>query len=212
MAKKVVFGLKPSVLDGSEHVFEPGKKSMGIPDKYSYEKILPPILDQGDKPYCVPYSVSAFLAWRQNMKDNIFPPVNVGLDFYEVYNSKEIEDEGMTFKEAFTYLRHHGANSDFGVQKIGEYAMIKSLQHLKYALIMNGPCLGALPVYGSNEEFWDSRGGRRLLGFHAICIAGYDEEGFIIRNSWGESYGKHGYGKLKYEDFTKLMELWTVIY
>ena len=210
-SKGVVCGLKPSEIDGSEHIFEPGRKSMGIPEKYSYEKILPGVLDQGDKPYCVPYSISSFLAWRNNMQNNIFPPRNIGLNYEEVYNSKEVEDEGMTFKEAFRYLRHHGAESDAGLQKIGEYAMVTSFLHLKYALIMNGPCLGALPVYGANEEFWDSKR-RRLLGYHAICIAGYNEEGFLIRNSWGESYGNKGYGLLKYEDFGKLMEIWTVIY
>ena len=210
--KKIVCGLNPSVLDGSEHIFEPGKKSMGIPEKYSYEKILPEVLDQGNQPWCVPYSVSAFLAWRDNMSTNRFPPMNVGLNYEELYNSKEVEDEGMTFKEAFHYLRHHGVESEAGLQKIGEYAMVTSFIHLKYALIMNGPCLGALPVYGSDCEFWDSRGGRRLKGYHAVCIAGYNEEGFVIRNSWGESFCKGGYTTLKYEDFNKLMEIWTIIY
>ena len=50
-----------------------------------------------------------------------------------------------------------------------------------------------------------------LLGYHAISIVGYDENGFIIRNSWGKSFCDNGYTTLPYEEFNKLMEAWTII-
>jgi Papain family cysteine protease len=37
-----------------------------------------------------------------------------------------------------------------------------------------------------------------LMG-HAITIAGYNEKGFIIKNSWGTSWGDKGYGIISYE-------------
>ena len=76
---------------------------------------------------------------------------------------------------------------------------------------MNGPCVGALPVYNGEPEFWKERQGDKLQGYHAISIVGYDKEGFIIRNSWGTSFGDKGYTKIKNEDFNELMEVWTIL-
>lgn len=41
-----------------------------------------------------------------------------------------------------------------------------------------------------------------VLGGHAISIVGYDDEkqAYIIRNSWGESWGEKGFGYVAYDD------------
>lgn len=36
---------------------------------------------------------------------------------------------------------------------------------------------------------------------HAVAIVGYTREGFIIQNSWGESWGNRGFALLTYEDY-----------
>jgi hypothetical protein len=36
---------------------------------------------------------------------------------------------------------------------------------------------------------------------HAVAIVGYTEKGFIIQNSWGESWGNQGFALLPYEDY-----------
>jgi hypothetical protein len=41
----------------------------------------------------------------------------------------------------------------------------------------------------------------RADGGHAIAIVGYAEQGFIIQNSWGLSWGKDGFALLPYEDY-----------
>ena len=41
----------------------------------------------------------------------------------------------------------------------------------------------------------------RAQGGHAVAILGYTATGFIILNSWGESWGKDGFALLPYEDF-----------
>lgn len=204
----VVLGFRPTELDGTEHVFS-ANESLPLPTKYSYRQYLPKILDQGSRPICVPCSVSTYLNWRENLANG--SKSNNGIDYEEIYASKEIEAEGMTFKEAFTYLRHHGVSSKKGNLMIKEYAMVRSLIQLKYALLMNGPCFGALPVYSDRPDFWNKYQGDRLQGYHAIAIVGYDKEGFIIRNSWGTSFGDKGYTKIPYNEFGKLMEIWTII-
>ncbi len=49
------------------------------------------------------------------------------------------------------------------------------------------------------------------MGYHAISIVGYNKEGFIIRNSWGKTYGNGGYGIIKYDDMDKMLEMWTIL-
>ncbi len=41
----------------------------------------------------------------------------------------------------------------------------------------------------------------RADGGHAVAIVGYTREGFIIQNSWGESWGAGGFALLPYEDY-----------
>ncbi len=36
---------------------------------------------------------------------------------------------------------------------------------------------------------------------HAVAFVGYTEEGFIVQNSWGESWGEGGFALLPYEDY-----------
>lgn len=203
------FGFKPSEIDGTEYIFGTGGSEMQLPAKYSYKNFLPKVLDQGEDPICVPCSLSAYLNWYENLptgskKDN-------KVDYYEIYGIKTTRGEGMTFKEAFSYLRHHGVASKAGVLKIGHYAMVRGIFHLRNALVANGPCFGALPVYNMTDKFWNKMSGDRLLGYHAISIVGYDEDGFIIRNSWGSGFGDRGYTHIPDEECGKFIELWTVL-
>jgi len=203
------FGLNLTKLDGSEHIFGAGVETMQLPEEYSFQKYLPKVLDQGSDPICVPCSVSAFLNWRENLKNGNKKDNKV--DYYDIYDSKTTEGEGMTFKEAFKYLRHEGVDSKAGKLKIEEYAMVRNLYPLKLALVSNGPCVGALPVYNNGSEFWNKGKYDYLLGYHAISIVGYKNDDVIIRNSWGNSWGEKGYTTMKFEDFNKFLEIWTIV-
>jgi C1A family cysteine protease len=37
------------------------------------------------------------------------------------------------------------------------------------------------------------------VGAHVVLIVGYNERGFLIRNSWGPGWGEHGHGLIPYE-------------
>jgi hypothetical protein len=204
-------GYKPSVLDGTEHIFGTTvSNQIKIPDSYSYKKYLPEVLNQGQLSICVPCSVSAFLNWRENLNNGHNRKDNE-INYFEIYNSKTTEGDGMTFKDAFRFLRHEGVSSNLGKLKIDEYALLRDAEKIKVALVMNGPCVGALPVYNNTKEFWNQRKYDRFLGYHAIAIVGYDKHGFIIRNSWGKSFGTNGYTTIKYEDAYRFVEMWTII-
>lgn len=203
------YGFVPSKMDGTETKFKK-IRDFEIPTEYSYKKYLPSVIDQGNKPICVPCSLSAYINWVINT-DTGENKVDNEVDLQEIFDSSSVKSsEGMTFKDGLKFLKHEGVSTKEGVETIDRYATIGSMICLKQALILNGPCVGALPVYDSRvTEFWDSVYGD-YQGGHAVAIVGYNEDGFIIRNSWGKSYGDNGYSVISYDDFNKFMEIWTI--
>lgn len=203
-----LFGFKPSQIDGTERIFS-ADETIELPDKYTYRPYLPQVLDQGEQSICVPCTVSAYLNWRENLKDGEIKDNKISL--FDIYKVRTNKGEGMTYKDAFKFLRRNGVKSKAGVLKINAYGMIKNIENLRYALVMNGPCCGALPVYNMDSDFWLKKQGDKLMGYHAISIIGYDNEGFFIRNSWGSGFADRGYTHIKNNDMDKMLEIWTII-
>ena len=205
------YGFVPSKMDGTEHEFKE-VKGFEIPSKYSYKKYLPDVINQGNRPICVPCSISAYINWNKNIinGNNSF---DNNVDLNQIYKSRTTEgDNGMSFKDALHFLRHDGVDTINGNCKIGRYAKLGSIIALKQALLMNGPCVGGLPVFDSfAEKFWIKNQYTDFEGGHAISIVGYNEDGFILRNSWGNIYGDNGYSVIPYDQFGNFMELWTII-
>ena len=206
--RDLVLGCIPSKMDGSEKIFNV-EEEVTLPSYYSYVDTLPSVLDQGSEQICVPCTVSSYLNWRENLKVGSIK--DNGVSLYEIYRSRTNNGEGMTYKDALSYLRKKGVKSDMGRLYIKQYGRVMNSMMLKYAIIMNGPCFGALPVFSDRDKFWKKTYGDIFMGYHAIAIVGYDEEGFIIRNSWGDNFGDNGYVTIPYNDFNELMEIWTVM-
>lgn len=200
------FGYVKSEFNGTEYYF--GDTSENIPDSYSYVSSLPDVMNQGSRPICAPCTMATYLNWKWGTEHDEIKDCQINL--FDIYDSKTTSGAGMSFKDAFHYLKHHGVLSKEGLLKIGSYAYINNSESLKYALISNGPCFGALPVYSTSDpEFWKETD--EYHGGHAISIVGYTPEGFIIRNSWGKGWGYDGYTFIKLEDFKAFWELWTVV-
>jgi C1A family cysteine protease len=85
------------------------------------------------------------------------------------------------------------------------------------------PFVVGFSVYESFESSDVAEGGRvpmpgpgeSLLGGHAVVAVGYDEpqRRFIIRNSWGTSWGMRGYGTMPYDyllDDGLSADVWTI--
>lgn len=204
-----VFGFKPSEIDDNTVIYS--SPSLKLPEKYSYKKYLPKVFNQGQLPYCVPYSISTYLNWRENLKNG--NKIDNKINYEHLFKGGEGSKNGMTFINAFNFLKNDGVKSKNGILKISSYGLIKSIPMLKSAIVANGPCFGGLPVYNDSgyvSEFWKKENGL-LSGYHAVSIIGYDDNGFIIRNSWGSSYGKEGYSYIKNEDMKLFKELWTIM-
>jgi hypothetical protein len=104
------------------------------------------------------------------------------------------------------------------------YARIQTVDEIKHALVNQGPVMGAVIV---TDSFVKAPGGvipnpqGNILGGHAICIDGYDDnkQQFRFINSWGEEWGDKGYGWLPYSFLTYttdigmrfFMEAWSSV-
>ncbi len=108
------------------------------------------------------------------------------------------------------------------------------LDSIKNALNSGLPSMFGFTVYnsiyqaGSEGNIPYPTAGEKILGGHAVVAVGYDDQhkirntnvgsvktvgAFLIRNSWGVSWGDHGYGWLPYEYLLTglAMDWWSVV-
>lgn len=105
--------------------------------------------------------------------------------------------------------------SDAGTSKIGSYYSVPDVNGIKQVLALKQEpvCIG-ISVYDSFESSDVAQTGiipipdttkETVQGGHAVLVVGYDDskQWFIVRNSWGDSWGDKGYFYLPYEFFNK---------
>jgi C1A family cysteine protease len=124
-------------------------------------------------------------------------------------NRSDKSVQGMSPKEAFEFTRVTGVPADSGNRRIKAYAKVTSQITAKSSILAYGPILIALPCYSESDRFWDKTS--TLLGGHAVSLVGWEANTFILRNSWGPSYGRGGYSFFDYDDFAKILESWVII-
>ena len=202
------FGFIPSLIRPNTPKFN-GSKTKILPRKYSYRPYLSPVTNQGTNPYCIPHSIATWLNWRQNMKTGA--KIDNHIRYEDIYKAKKVAGEGMTYQEAFDLLKKKGVRSDRGILKISEVGIVPSVAVLKQAILANGPCFGALPVYDSESDTFWKKTNTKPEGWHSVTIVGWDEKGYIIRNSWGVSFGDRGYITVPYGDENSFREIWTIL-
>jgi len=197
-----------------------------LPITVDYRSELLAVRDQGREGACAAFSSACMKEWEER-KD-------IGLKSYMspqfIYNSRSNKDsEGMTTRDLMKILQTKGccleSQYPYGNKsaitsnmsksalnfRIKTYAFVSTIEELKQALFQNGPCLIAIPVYNYTNRMWKKNIGDKILGGHAMCIVGYDKSGFIIRNSWGPTWGDKGYTKFPYSDWGMQWEVWTTV-
>ena len=113
------------------------------------------------------------------------------------------------------------AYADAADHKAIRYARVNDLYGMKACLSQGYPVAFGVDVYPSfeSDETCTSgnipmpSSGEESLGGHAVLAVGYDDERqtLIIRNSWGQEAGDHGYFYLPYDYFTRYaMDCWVV--
>ncbi len=116
------------------------------------------------------------------------------------------------------------AFSDAGKNKVMSYQrMNRALSQFKGCLASGYPFVFGFTVYDSFESTTVAQTGHapmpqaneQVAGGHAVLAVGYDDQNqwFIVRNSWGDSWGMKGYFTLPYQYLleTNLSDdFWTI--
>ncbi len=144
------------------------------------------------------------------------------------HDIRNLADVGADVISAELYVKHHGVCSerlwpydtskynclpppncalDAAKHKISAHSQI-SYKSIRAFIAAGIPVLIAIGLYESFETV--DRTGRvalpdvaneRLLGGHEMCVIGYDNDTktFEVQNSWGPTWGNHGYCYLPYK-------------
>lgn len=230
---KKILNVKKSPIDSRDFVFK--NNNIELPKILDYRKDLLDVRNQGDQGTCYAQSVACMKEW-QEFKDQGLNKYLSPQFFYNnrsnLYDKNDDNDEGMFGRDVMKLLKTIGICEEeeypYGLieereqikessfilaQKniIKAYAQVEDLNSLKESLYKNGPCLIAFPVYNNTTEMWLENNGDNFMGGHAMCVVGYLEDCFIIRNSWGKYWGDNGYCYYKFKDWGSHWECWTTL-
>lgn len=145
------------------------------------------------------------------------------LDEFDSRPQSFVEEGGTSLKAAVDVIRKYGAALETEVPFKIDTLMFVGSENALYAgaatrraasyfnlgknpeewkkwLAGNGPILAGLRV----DSTWlnaAATGGKlevfapaTVVGGHAVCIVGYEADHFIVRNSWGKTWGDQGFG------------------
>lgn len=220
-----------SQIDSDDKNFSKYSAAIPVPSGLDLRNNLKPIRDQGPDGCCVAFALCSMKEFQES-KSNYFSDY---LSPWFIYLQREDPTEsGMNPKNALQILQTNGVctEKEFPYLKakskdeikeqnyinaknfvIKNFAYINKVEDLKQALHQNGPCIIAAPCYNDSKTFWKKVSNNdTLLGGHCVLAVGYHpDKGFIIRNSWGDSWGENGYTWLPYEDWSMVNECWTTI-
>lgn len=139
---------------------------------------------------------------------------------------KVLKKIGVPCEAAYPYKDMFKKEPKIWAKLIAKWALIDSyykcdtLDDIKYSLANNGPVVIGIECFEEIE--WAGKNGvvsyplnpNYSLGGHAICVVGYMENSKMIKfkNSWGEDWGKKGYGFLTYKYIRDFMwDGWAAI-
>jgi cathepsin L len=92
--------------------------------------------------------------------------------------------------------RYYAATWDY----VGNNASVPSQDLIKKALCDHGPLIAGVLVTEAFKQYKSGLFDERAAGGinHAIMIVGWNERGWILRNSWGPAWGSNGYMNIAY--------------
>lgn len=179
------------------------------------------ILNQGKVGSCVAHATATLL---ESIYNEVFSPGWIyGNRNYDNYF------KGMTIQDALKTAQKYGGvkRTDFDVNeevptifdkvkerrkeleqlaepyKIGSYARLEGDNEIKQALLKGLPVIFSTTIkednLSTNEDFVINITTDKVKCGHIMVIYGWNEIGWFIQNSWGETWGNNGVAILPYE-------------
>lgn len=222
----------PSVRDDRDHqVIDYFAGNASVPKEFSLINDLPPVRDQGAQGACVAEAIICCKDYHErkdvNFQDSFSSQFIYNLRSNHPSEGMQIRDaldivlkKGVCPEKYYPYLTDTSKESITEEMlniaknyKIKSYARINTVDELKNALIQFGPCIITFPVYNQIfPDFWNKRSfADTLTSYHCIAVVGWTKDSFIMRNSWGKIWGYAGYTYLKFSEWGKQLECWSLI-
>ena len=203
------------------------KATPGVRRKVDLRARMPPVYDQGTLGSCTANALCACVQYLDPslQGSRLFLYYNE-----RDMEGSVCEDSGASLTDGVRSLRTVGlcpedtwpyAIQNFAVKppqtcydaaKLHELLNVHSVKttvaDMKAALDSGFPVVVGISIYASFESASVARTGvvsmprkgEQLMGGHAVCVVGYDDETrmWIVRNSWGDGWGMAGYFTLPY--------------
>jgi C1A family cysteine protease len=234
------YGWMPDVPDQRDLVFT-AARVVTVPPAVDLRPGCPPVYDQGQLGSCTANAIGAAIEYEQIRQkeakpfapSRLFIYYNVGQDAGAQIRDgmKSVNKIGACPETDWPYVIANftrkpppGAFKDAPLGKAVSYQrVIQTLDQMKGCLAAGFPIVLGISVYESFESQQVARSGvvpmpassEKLLGGHAILAVGYHDadQRFIMRNSWGTSWGMKGYFTIPYAYLTNSNlcdDLWTI--
>ena len=212
-----------------------------ICESLDLREYLPGITNQKDDASCVEHTIVNMLEYYIYIDSLIYNEYELPKEIdgriisskfiYNIKNNEKIDNKKLISPlECFKILKNIGTclevdykikniktincmyKENISIFKINKYAKILTIIGAKIALNNDGPVLISLPVYHFEVQFWNKNINiQNVLGIQTVTIIGYNDHGFIIRNSWGKKWGIDGYCIYPYDDWNIIEESWVII-
>lgn len=223
--------LQPSPLDNRDFIAESiDLTAVSLPINLDLRGEMLPVRHQGVQQSCAAFVSTAMKEWQER-KDVGFQGYMSPQFIYD--NRQDPTSDGMTGRFVMDILSKKGCCPEvlypYGQAKmlqdiplelfqeaakfkIKGYARVNTIEGLKKALFRNGPCMMNMPMYDQSINIWQpKRPGQGMIGGHSMAVVGYDDQGFILRNSWGTGWGEKGFCVFPYADWGTQWDIWTTI-
>jgi len=221
------FNITPSPRDDRDinvdTIFEPPYK---FPATLDWSRYLQPVRNQGVQGTSLAQAGACIVEWRErkfNKKENRLSPqflfnhradpktmLMCGRDLMHVLKHKGCCQEVKCPYGSSELKSSPEMLEDANDKKIPGYALVQTIETLKMALFVFGPCVITFPVYNHTTTMWKQHQDEPKLGGHSMAVIGYNKRGFILRNSWGKYWQNNGNCVYPYEDWGYHDEVWCV--
>lgn len=192
------------------------------------------VKNQGSKPTCVAHAVSSLIEYHNLIETGKYRKFSTEF-IYGTRDIGYYIGDGMVIRDALKTVQKYGdcyyvdcpGNHDTAdamnnvnekveeyrdlayPHRIGSYYRVKTPEEIKTALMNHGPVVISMTckdnAYIADDTYCYPQGAENS-GRHCVLIVGWNENGWIIQNSWGALYAGDGYFTLPF-DF-KINEAW----